>query len=342
VTRRTSRRPLVGAAPLVEWRGGVHIRGTPLWCDALRTREACFVSSALVPEARRHRQIIATSTTLALMPGAGALAGKRAPRALAVPFGRSFSLGDARLELFPSGAMVGAASLHVDVGGNRVVYAGSVDPRGGRMAGAAELRVCDVLVIDATFAHPRFVLPPPGEALASVRAFIDETLAGGATPVLLASPLALGPDLIAALGATHPLRAHRSFVETARKLRALGHELPPVQRLNAPPVAPGEVVLWPPARREAAVIRGLPAARAALVSGWAADAEVVARLRVDAAIPLGEQADHPALLDYVAATGASVVHLLSGGGREADLVAALARRGVRAQRLGPPEQLRLL
>jgi putative mRNA 3-end processing factor len=336
---------VVGALPstsVIEWRGGVHVKGTPLWCDALRTREACFVSSALIPEARRHRQIIATAATLALMPGAGALAGKRAPRALAVPFGRSFSLGDARLELFPSGAMVGAASLYIDVGGTRVVYAGSVDPRGGRLAGAAELRLCDVLVIDATFAHPRFVLPPPAEALARARAFVDATLAGGATPVLLASPLALGPDLIAALGAAHPLRAHRAFVEAARKLRALGHELPAIQRLVAPPVAPGEVVLWPPARREAGVIRGLPAARVALLSGWACDDDRVARLRVDAAIPLGEQADHQALLGYVAATGAQVVHLLSGGGREGDLVAALAKRGVRVQRLGPPEQLRLL
>ena len=183
---------------------------------------------------------------------------------------------------------------------------------------------------------------PPAEALGSVRAFVDGTLAGGATPVLLASPLAVGPDLIAALGATYPLRAHRAFVEAARKLRTLGHDLPAVARLVGPPVAPGEVVLWPPARREAAIIRGLPFARAALVSGWACDPEVTARLRVDAAIPLGEQADHQALLEYIAATGAQVVHLLSGGGREGDLVAALAGRGVRVQRVGPPEQLRLL
>jgi putative mRNA 3-end processing factor len=335
---------VAGANPAaaVEWRGGVHIRGTPLWCDALRTREACFVSSALVPEARRHRQIIATQATLALIPGAGALAGKRAPRALAVPYGRSFSLGDARLELFPSGAAVGAASLHIDLAGTRVVHAGAVDPRGRPIAGAAELRVCDVLVVDATYAHPRFAFPPAAEALDAVRRFVEDALAAARTPVLLASPLALGPDLVAALGGRFPLRAHRSFTEAARKLRGLGMELPPVNRLASGPVLPGEVVLWPTARREAALIRELPAARVALVSGWACDADVVARLRVEAAIPLGEQADHQALLGYAVATGAGVVHLLSGGGREAELIAALARRGVRAGRLGPPEQLRLL
>jgi putative mRNA 3-end processing factor len=334
------RRPKAAVAPAVEWRGGVHVRGTPVWCDARTTREACFVSSAIVPEARRHRQIIATQATLALLPGAGALASKGARRALAVPYGRSFTLGDARLEIFPSGTMVGAASLHVDVGGTRVVYAGSVDPRGGRLGGAGELRVCDVLVVDATYAHPRFELPPVAEALAAVRAFVDEARGAGDTPVLLASPLALGPDLAVALAGL-PLRGDRAIVEAARKLRGLGVEIPPVARLSAPP-APGEVVLWPPARRDAALVVSAPRARFALVSGWARDPEVTARLRVDRAIPFGESAGHRELLDYIVATGAGVVHLTSGGGREGDLVAALAAKGVRAQRLGPPEQLSLL
>jgi putative mRNA 3-end processing factor len=317
----------------VEWRGGVHLRGTHLWCDARRTREACFVSSALVSEARNHRQIIATQTTLALLPGAGALAAKRAPRALAVPYARPFTLGDLRLELFPSGAMPGAASLLIDTGGRRVVYAGRIDTAPGRLGGAAEVRACDVLVLDAAFGHPRFAFPPAADVLAEVRAWVDATLAEGRTPVLLAPPLALGLDLLAALG--RPIRAHRALVEAARRLRALGTPLPPAQRL---PAAPGDVILWPPARREAAAIAQLPGARVALVSGWARDPDTVARLRVDAAFPLAEQAGHEALVAYARATGAATIYLLGGG----DVTRAFVERGVRALRLGPPEQLTLL
>jgi hypothetical protein len=102
------------------------------------------------------------------------------------------------------------------------------------------------------------------------------------------------------------------------------------------------VVLWPPGRRDAALVTAIPRARFALVSGWACDPEVTARLRVERAFPLGEAADHRALLEYQQATGAGHVYLTSGGGREADLVLALAARSVKAQRLGPPEQLRLL
>ena len=30
----------------VTWRDGVHLTGTPIWCDARRRRDVCFVSSA--------------------------------------------------------------------------------------------------------------------------------------------------------------------------------------------------------------------------------------------------------------------------------------------------------
>src|SRR5689334_22757699 len=95
-SRRRSRPPSAPTPPPVEWRDGVHIIDTPLWCDARRAREACFVSSALIPEASRHRQVIATAETIALLPEASR-------QSLAVTYGRPFTLGDARLELFPSG-----------------------------------------------------------------------------------------------------------------------------------------------------------------------------------------------------------------------------------------------
>jgi putative mRNA 3-end processing factor len=287
----------------VVWRDGVHIAGTPLWCDARRARELCFVSSALVPDARRHRQIIATQATLDLLPEPPA-------RALAVPYGRPFALGDLRLELFPSGPMVGAAALLVDLGPTRVVYAGPVDPRRG-----AEARACDLLVVDAT--GVRFEPPAPVDALAGIAAWVDAELGAGATPVLLASPLSTGPELIERLGATRPLRAHRAFVDAARKLRELGRPLPPVLRFAGPP-APGTVVLWPPGSRDA------PAMRA---------------LRRVSMTEVSDPRDGPSLVAYVAATGARTVFLV--GASDDRLERALVERGLEARRFGPPEQLAL-
>lgn len=320
-------------AVAVEWRAGVHIAGTPLWCDALRTREACFVSSALQPEVRRHRQIIATQATLDLLPEPR-LRGRSAPRALAVPTGRPFTLGELRLELFPSGAAIGAASLLVDLGAWRTCYAGAVQLRPGRIAGAAEVRACDVLILDATFGRFRF--PPAAAVLDDLDAWVERIRLAGETPIVLVPPLANGPDVLRHLKG--PIRVHRAIAGVLRRLARLGIELPAASELTGPP-APGEVILWPPSRRQAAAVASLPRARFALVSGWAADAPTVARLRVDAVFPLAEQAGADDLEAYAGQSGARTVYLLGPGA--ADLGRTLADKGIIARRLGPPEQLKL-
>jgi putative mRNA 3-end processing factor len=313
---------------MVAWRGGVHLVGTPLWFDAQRTREACFVSSALVPHAGRHRQIIATRETLELLPPPRRR-GRVAARALAVPFGRPFTLGELRLELFPSGVAPGAASLLVDAGGRRVVYASAVQPRAGRLVAPAEVRAADVLVLDASLGRQRF--RPDAEVLADLAAWVGAALAEGGAPIVLVPPLALGAEVARTLGAAHPLRAHPILVALARRLRALGVEMPV---LGAGPPTPGEVLLWPLSGRDAPALAALPRARTAWVSG----AEPP-RGRVDAVFALPEQAGADELDAYVRATGAAVVYLLGAGA--AELGRRLSERGVVTRRLGPPEQLRL-
>lgn len=314
----------------VEWRAGVHITGTPLWCDALRTREACFVSSAQIASARRHREIIATQATLDLLPeGAGHQS------ALTVPYGRPFTLGEARLELFPSGSMVGAAALLVDSGSTRIVYAGAVDTRMGR----AEVRSCDVLVVDGTFAHPRFEFPPAADVQEQIIGWVDAVIAEGATPVLLVPPVPVGLELMGLLGGARPLAAHRSFVDAARRWRAFGVSLPPVARFGGATPA-GTVVFWPPAARAATALAGISRARLAFISGWALDGATADRLRVDAAFPLAEQGGHAPLIDYILQTGATQIYLLGAEGSE--MTSILTARGLAARRIGPPEQLSLL
>ena len=47
VRRGTASNPSApGALAPVTWRDGVHLTGTPIWCDARRRRDVCFVSRA--------------------------------------------------------------------------------------------------------------------------------------------------------------------------------------------------------------------------------------------------------------------------------------------------------
>lgn len=324
----------------VVWRGGVHISGTAIWCDARRARELCFVSRADRVPASQHGQIIATGETLALLSHHG----RRADAAseLSVPLGRPFSLGTLRLELIRSGSAIGAASLSVDLGDFRVVYAGAVNPDGGGLGGAADQRNCAALVVDAHYGHARFRFPPVDQAVDEATALAGRVVgAGGALVLLVTSPLK-GLDVAHRLGGAPGAEqlAHRSIHHAAQKLRAAGFAAPPVRRFAASRVPPGQVLLWPVGRRaELDRVELPPASEVALVSGAAAEREAVARARAGHGITWSSQADHAALIRYVEETGAGSVHLF---GRFAEAMAVeLSGHGLSARALGPPLQMSL-
>ncbi|HWN71727.1 MAG TPA: hypothetical protein VNM90_29015, partial [Haliangium sp.] len=175
----------------VEWRSGIHLRGTSIWCDARRPRDVCFASCAHAAGASRHGQLIGTAATLALLGPDAAPDSAR----LSVPYGRPFTLGSIRLELLRTGHAPGSAALLANVAGQRILCAGAINPHGGGLGGTAELRPCDVLVIDASYGHPRYAFPPVEHAVAAVRAFALEIASAAGVAVLLVSSPSKGLDV---------------------------------------------------------------------------------------------------------------------------------------------------
>jgi hypothetical protein len=313
----------------VVWRDGVHVAGTAIWCDARRARELCFVSRADRVSGSRHGQLIATAETFALL-GRKERAGTDSE--LALPLGHPFSLGTLRLEAFSSGSAFGSASLAVDTGERRVVYAGAINPRGGGLGGVAEHRACDVLVVSATFGEPRFRFPPVDRAVAEIAA----ACTGGG--VLLVAGALEGLDLAHSL-ASDRVVGHRSIHHAAQRLRAAGMAAPPVRRFGTR-LKPGQILLWPLARRGALTSAALPPdTRILLASGDAVDPGAVSRARADAGVAWSCEADHAALLRYIRDSGARAVYFL---GRFAEpMAAALDGGGMTARPLGPPVQMSL-
>ena len=322
----------------VSWRDGVHITGTPIWCDARRARDVCFLSSAHAAGTSRHGQLVATATTLALLSREPE--DPRPHSQLPIPYDRPFSLGQSRLELVRSGHALGSASLSVTADGERVLYAGAVDPSPGGLGGAADLRPCDTLVVTATYGEPRFSFPAGDRAARGAVAFALDVARQGGVPVLLVSSPSKALDVLARLGAEDlAASAHRSIHLAAQKLRAAGVTLPPLARAGAT-AAPGSALLWPAASRGRLDAVALPAkSRVALVSGDAIDPEAVTAIRADTGFAWSNQADFSALLDYVEQSGAGRVYVT---GRHADRFAdACGRPGRQARPLGPPQQMQL-
>jgi putative mRNA 3-end processing factor len=202
------------AAAPVAWRDGVHLTGTPIWCDARRRRDVCFVSSADRVATTGHGQLIATTTTLALV-GASADAGH-----LAVPLRKPFTLGTLRLELLASGRCLGSAALHVDARGRTALYAGPIRTVDGALGEpAADVRACDALVVAAPFGEPHHAFEPLAEVAGRVIAWVRAERAAKHIPIAVVDAPLDGLEVAAKLAeAGFAIAAGKSIRDTAARL----------------------------------------------------------------------------------------------------------------------------
>jgi hypothetical protein len=319
--------------------GGVRIAGTVIACDAAAGTDLLFLSHAPAfgVHAKRalprlggaRRQLLTTELTLALL---GPVGDRLKAHALPAGYGRPFSLGDLRLEMFPSGFMPGAASLLCERDGRRIVYAGPVGPAPG------EVRAADALCIDATFGAEGFAFPARAQALADVGRAVRDVLARGAAPVVLIDPVAIAVDVAGVLAADRiGLAAHRSIVQAAIAYRRAGLPAPPLQRF-AGKLGSGEALLWPASVRAPARRAGARAPGVILVSADAGSASARAQTE-GAQIAFPTATDFPDLVRYVEASGATEVALINAPGDA--LATTLRDRGIDAYALGPPRQIEL-
>ena len=180
------------------WRDGVHLTGTPIWCDARRRRDVCFVSAADRVGRAGHGQLIATGETLALL---GASGGGH----LGVPLHQRFTLGTLRLELIASGKSPGGAALYVDLAGRTALYAGDV------RAATADVRTADAVVVTA---HHEGA--PIAGVIAGARERAEAQLRRGVRPVLLVERVLDGIEVARLLGL--PVAAGRRIRDAAARL----------------------------------------------------------------------------------------------------------------------------
>lgn len=313
----------------VTWRDGVHLTGSPLWCDARRRRDVCFVSSAERVGRGGHGQLIGTPITLALLaPGPAALAPMRGNTAgdLAVPLRQRFTLGTSRLELIPSGRGFGAAALHVDLAGRRVLYAGPVRTTLGGAGEAGEVRTADAVVVAAPFGEPRHVFPAIDTVVDQVVTWCRAQLAREARPTLVVDTALDGLEVAQRLGgADLPLAGGKAVRDAIARLpAALG-----LPALRAPSREPAALLLVDGERRPPTP------GPVALLSGRALDPPA-AHAPYAQTFAWAHAADRARLLAWIEATRAKDVFVT---GACAETI--VAKLGPRARVIGPPRQMTL-
>lgn len=349
------------------WRQGVHVAGSGLWCDAPRAHDLCFLSSAQVFSAQgraafSRSAVLCSEQTWRLCQAVDKHATARS--LLLSPPGRPFSLGNLRLELFPSGGMIGASSLWLRLpSGQTVIYAGAPNPAidFSEAAGCEPLQVraADTLVCHAPLAAVQTRLPPLIESRAALAQALASAKAESAVTVLLCPPLTMARVLCGLPEVQAEIAGKSLFAQTLvmQALHALHDEAAQHLRRPTRPLRGGSILLWPLTSTEPlpAISRlaheSAGGVRVYLCTGLGLVDEVAeacrasllsSGLELSAVLPFPDVMDRDGLVRYVAATEARRVQLTTGF---TDGLSSLMRRGrtrVEVAPLGPPRQLQLL
>lgn len=309
------------------WRDGVHLVGTPVWCDARRRRDVCFASAYGRVGRSGHGQLIATPATLAMVGADGA-------GDLGVPVRRRFTLGTLQLELIPSGHALGAAALRVELEGRSVLYAGAVCTRSIGLAEPGEVRTADCAVVAAPYGAAAHVFPPPAQVAAQLVEWVAASAARGHVLLLVSAELK-ALDVAAVLaGAGIAACAPLALRNLARRARIAAPSVPELRAI--PRDRPAVVIATVPQRAKLAAELAKRPLAIGWISGEAIDPVAVAAQRVERGFAWSSCADRAQLLAWIEATSAREIYVT---GRCAPEIAA--HLGKRAAVLGPPLQMRL-
>ncbi|NOT35204.1 MAG: hypothetical protein HOP12_13740 [Candidatus Eisenbacteria bacterium] len=281
---------------------GVHVLGTEVWLDPRKRKPRAIVTHAHSDHVGRHACWVTS-------PATGVIATHRwqARSVEPHPFHEPWDDEGARLTLLPAGHILGSSMVLIERAGTRLLYTGDF-----RLGESATAEPCvpvaaDVLVMECTFGEPRYRFPPRAEVLDQLCAFIDAAFADDVVPVLLAYALGKSQELarlvsergypVALWGAAHAmLSVYRELGVSFGSCEPLDEQTPGrMEQLREQ----RRVVIVPPQRSAADVLRSFPRRRTAFVSGWAIAPHVAWRPASDAAFAISDHADFDGLIEMV-------------------------------------------
>jgi Cft2 family RNA processing exonuclease len=244
--------------------------------------------------------------------------------------------------LHPAGHILGSSQILLEHAAHgSLLYTGDFKLRPGLAAEPCATPHADTLIMETTFGRPRYIFPPEEEVIASLTTFCHTALADGATPVLLCYSLGKTQEVLRALApAGLPVMLHAEAARLTKIYEQCGTDFPVWHEFDARAYG-GHVVICPPHHhgRSGGLLSRIPAARTAVITGWALDPGATYRYQCHAAFPLSDHADYPSLLRFVELVQPRRVLTLHGFA--ADFAATLRAHGTEAWALGEANQLEM-
>jgi len=285
----------------VEYLQGLCLPELDLWLDAAEPRAACVITHAHSDHIAPHRRVIATPETARLFRHR---LGEAETEEL--PYGERRDYGRYALTLYPAGHCLGSAQVLVEADGERLLYTGDFKLRENVVAASARIIACDTLVMEATFGEPRYRFPPQEEVVARLYQAVDQALAQGRVPVVLAYALGKGQEALELLlRRGYRVMLHGAVWNIAQIYRELGVRFSGQFFRYERGALDGHVLIAPPSCRRMPMIANIPHRYVIMLTGWALHRSAPYIYRgVDLLLPLSDHADFDELLRVATESGA--------------------------------------
>lgn len=200
---------------------GLHLTDSILWFDAQKQGGLSFLSSAATVLKSFENQVIATAETVKILEAL-----RRRPTALICQYNRPFSIGRLKMELLPSGCILGGALLHVETDQGQLLYAPQVQSSKISTVRQMQLKKAGTLILGPTQPDPSLILPSRKREKERLLERVIKMFEAGETPVVLCDPLAMAQELTQLFcTAGLPLAVHDSIYRINTVYEAYGSKL---------------------------------------------------------------------------------------------------------------------
>ena len=222
--------------------------------------------------------------------------------------------------------------------GQSLLYTGDFKLGESATAERAELPRADILVMETTFGHPQYRMPPRRTVIDQLLVAVRDALASCRTPVIHAYALGKAQEVTRILTSTGiPVLQHPEIYALSRMYEELGVALGDFGAYAGEPLA-GHVVVTLPRSMKQHRLAGLGPTLSIATTGWAIDPRTKYRWGVDVAVPLSDHADFDELVEAVRRVEPQQIYCTHGPTEFADHLRDL---GFNARPLVPSRQGRL-
>jgi putative mRNA 3-end processing factor len=250
-----------------------------------------------------------------------------------VPYGQEVAIGDVRVSFHPAGHILGSAQIRIAGAAGVWVVAGDYKRAADPTCVPFEPVPCDTFVTESTFGLPIYRWDRTEAIVAELMDWWAENVRAGRTSALFCYAAGKAQRILAELTRVtdRPVFVHGAMLPMIDAYRDAG-----VHMLAASPVTEqpkgrkfaGELVLAPLSARGTPWMRRLGVHSDAFASGLMRVRGVRRQRAFDRGFVLSDHADWPALLDTIAASGAS--RILATHGHAEPLARYLREQGLDA------------